>query len=209
MPLRRGLLAAPAPSAAHPSALRAILAETRLIWESASWLKWPLLASAVVAAIVPVPMAVGAFLVLLIPAVSEVAAREDLAGTRALVFSQPGVPSSTVLWKAASVALFLLVLAAPLIVRVFVTAPMRGVALVAGVLFVAGAAVGFGSLTSGGKLFSGVYLVLWYMGLNNLPAADFSGALCRAPVYRYSGLYLLGGAALLAAAAVRERVRRG
>ena len=47
------------------------------------------------------------------------------------------------------------------------------------------------------------------MGLNNLPAADFSGALSQAPVYRYSGLYLLGGAVLLAAAAVRERLRRG
>ena len=37
-------------------------------------------------------------LVLLIPVVAEVAAREQLSGTRSLVFSQPAIPSSAVLW---------------------------------------------------------------------------------------------------------------
>lgn len=204
-----GIAAVRAPVKAHPSAGRAILAEVRLIWEGASWWKWPLLASVVVAAILPVPMAVGAFFVLLIPAVSEVAAREELAGTRGLVFSQPGVPSSTVLWKAASVALFLLILAAPLAIRLLIASPSRGAALIGGVLFVAGAAVGMGSLTAGGKLFSGVYLVIWYMALNNLPAADFAGALSQAPVPFYSALYLLAGAALVTVAALSEKLRRG
>jgi len=51
--------------------------------------------------------------------------------------------------------------------------------------------------------------VLWYMAVSNLPAADFAGVLSRAPVPLYSAFYFLGGAALLTAAALRERLRRG
>ena len=62
--------------------------------------------SAILAGVLARPDAArAAFLVLLVPVIAEVAAREDLAGTRALVYSQPGVPSSPVLWKAAAVAL--------------------------------------------------------------------------------------------------------
>jgi hypothetical protein len=195
------------PLAARPSAFGAILAESRLIWESAPFLRWPLLGSAVLAAFVPGPGGAAALLLLIVPVISEVAAREDLAGTRALVFSQPGIPRSPVLWKAAAVSLFLLALAAPLAIRTSLSAPARGLAVLAGVLFVAGAAVGMGSLTAGGKLFSGAYLVLWYLALNSLPEADFTGALGKAPVPGRSALYLLIGAALVAAAMGRERLR--
>ncbi len=87
------------PVTAEPSAARAVLAEARLIWESASWIKWPLALSAILAGLLPGNLAQGIFLVLLVPVISEAAAREDMAGTRALVFSQPGVPASPVLWK--------------------------------------------------------------------------------------------------------------
>jgi len=196
-----------APVAPHPSAWSAILAEARLIWNAAGILKWPLAASALLAGALPGPGA-APFFVLLLPAISEVAARERLSGTQDLVFSQPGVPSSTVLWKAAAVALFLLVLAAPLTIRASIASPARGAAAVAGVLFVAGAAVGLGSLTAGGKLFSAAYLVLWYMAVSGLPQADFSAALGRQPVARYSAVYLLIGLVLVAAAALRESRRR-
>ncbi len=76
----------------EPTSMRAVLAEALLIWESASWIKWPLALAAIVAGLLPGNLAQGIFLVLLVPVISEAAAREDLAGTRSLVFSQPGVP---------------------------------------------------------------------------------------------------------------------
>jgi hypothetical protein len=195
------------PVAARPSAGRATLAEARLIWDAASFLKWPLLGSAILAGFLPGNGAAAVFFLLLVPIVSEVAAREVLAGTSALVFSQPGVPASAVLWKFAAVAVFLSALGAPLVIRVFIASPVRGLAAAAGILFVAGAAVGLGSLTAGGKLFSGVYLALWYFALNNLPQADFAGVLGKAPVPLYSVVYLSIALALVSAAAVRARWR--
>ena len=85
--------------------------------------------------------------------------------------------------------------------------PALGMAALAGILFVAFAAVSLGALTSGGKLFSGVYLVLWYMAANGLPQADFSGALGKTPEPRYGAVYLGVGLVLLAAAALREKWR--
>lgn len=182
-------------------------AEARLIWESASWIKWPLALAALLAGLLPGNFAAGIFLVLLIPVISEVAAREDLAGTRALVFSQPDVPASTVLWKTAALALFLLALGAPLVIRSFVASPVRGLASVAGLLAIVGVAVGFGSLTRGGKLFSALYVAVWYMAMSGTAAADLTGALSKAPVPLYSLAYLGLGLILVAAAMARERLR--
>ena len=55
-------------------------------------------------------------------------------------------------------------------------------------------------------LFSGLYLAVWYMGLSNLPAADFTSALSTSPVPVYSFLYMGLGAVLVGGAVVRERV---
>jgi len=194
------------PVAPHPTAKGAIYAEARLIWESATWIKWPLAIAALLAGLLPGNFAQGLFLVLLVPVISEVAAREKLAGTRALVFSQPGVPSSPALWKAAAVSVVVLMLGAPLAVKCFLVSPIRGLACLAGLCAVAGVSVGLGSLSSGGKLFSGLYLAVWYMGLSNLEAADFTSALSAHPVPMYSFLYMGLGAALVGGAVVRERL---
>ena len=194
------------PVAPHPTAKGAIYAEARLIWESATWIKWPLAIAALLAGLLPGNFAQGLFLVLLVPVISEVAAREKLAGTRALVYSQPGVPSSPALWKAAAVSIVVLMLGAPLAMKCFLVSPIRGLASAAGLLAVAGVSVGLGSLSSGGKLFSGLYLAVWYMGLSNLPAADFTSALSAQPVPMYSFLYMGLGAVLVGGAVVRERV---
>jgi len=196
------------PVSPQPSMARAILAEARMIWESASWIKWPLAVAALLAGLTPGNMSQGVFLLLLVPVISEVAAREDLAGTRALVWSQPGVPSSTPLWKAAALALFLLMLGAPMTIHGFAESPARGAACIAGMLAVALLATGMSSLTSGGKLFSGVYLAVWYMALSGLSEADFSGALSKSPAIPVVLAYLGLGALLVAAAAGRERLRR-
>jgi len=211
-PAPGGSLAAAAPialvpAAVRPSAMAAVLAETRLIWESAGLLKWALLAAALVAGFVPGRGAAAAFLLLLVPAIAEVAAREDLSGTRALVFSQPGVPTSAVLWKTAALALFVGILGAPLVIRSAAASPARGLGALAGLLATAGIAAGLGFLTSGGKLFSGLYLPVWYMAVSNAPGADFTGTLSESPRVAVSLLFLAGAAVLVGAAAARERVR--
>ncbi len=194
------------PVSPRPSTRSAVLAEARLIWESASWIKWPLAVSAILAGLLPGNFAQAAFLLLLVPVVSETAARERLAGTAALVFSQPSVPRSPALWKAAAVALVVLALGAPLVVRSLLASPARGLACAGGLLAVAAISVGMGSLSGGGKLFTGIYLAVWYMGLSNLPAADFTAALSAKPAPGFCLIYICVGAALLAAAVGRERM---
>ena len=191
----------------EPTAARAVLAEARLIWESASWIKWPLALAAILAGLLPGNLAQGIFLVLLVPVISEAAAREDLAGTRSLVFSQPGVPGSPVLWKAAALGLVVLMLGTPMTIHGFAASPVKGLACVAGLLAVAATCVGLGSLTSGGKLFTGLYVVAWYMAMSGGTEADFTGALGKAPSLAVSGLYLAGGLAVLALALGREKLR--
>ena len=196
------------PAAARPSAAAAVLAETRLVWESAGLLRWPLLAAAIVAGFVPGKGAPAVFLLLLVPAVAEAAAREELSGTRALVFSQPGVPRSAVFWKTGALALFVATLGVPLVVRAAAASPARGLGALAGLLAVAGFAAGLGFLTSGGKLFSGLYLPAWYMAASNAPGADFTGTLSQSPRLSVSLFYLAGAGLAVAAAAGRERARR-
>ncbi len=195
----------------RPAAAGAVAAEARMIWSLAGWIRWPLAAAALAAAALPgpaVPAAIAAFFLLAIPAISETAAREDLAGTRGLVFSQPGVPASPILWKAASLAVFVLALAAPAIARAFVASPVRALELAMGALCVAFLAAGCGSLTAGGKLFSALFLLLWYAAVNRIPGADFAGAFSQRPSPATSGIYLLAGAAALGAAWLRERTVR-
>ena len=194
------------PVVPRPSAGAAILAEARLIWEGASWVKWPLAVAAILAGLLPGNFAQGMFLLLLVPVISETAAREALAGTRALVFSQPGVPRSPVLWKAAALGLFVLMLGAPMAMRGFFASPLRGLACLAGLAAIAGAAAALGSLSSGGKLFTGLYVVVWYMGMSNAPFADFTASLSAKPELVYSAVYLGVATLLVAAALGRERL---
>ena len=193
------------PLAPRPSAKAAILAEARLVWESASFVKWPLAAAAMLAGLLPGNFAQAAFLLLLVPVISEAAARERLAGTSALVLSQPSVPRSPVLWKTAAVGVVVLALGAPLTVKCLLVSPIRGLACLGGLAAVAALSVAMGSLSGGGKLFTGLYLVVWYLGLSNLPAADFTAALSARPEPMWTVLYMGVGAAMVSAALIRER----
>lgn len=192
-----------------PSAARSILAEARLTWDAASLLKWPLLAAAILPPFLPAaafPFGAAAFLLLLAPTIAEVASREELAGTRALVFSQPGVPLSPVLWKAGAVLGFVLAFGLPCAARAATGSPAAGIAFVTGLLFTAGLAAGFGSLSAGGKLFLGVYTAVWYLAVNRLPFADFTGLFAEPSAPR-AALYLLVGVLSTGAAWAVERAR--
>lgn len=196
------------PVACRPSPLRSVLAETRLLWNSAGLWRWLLPAAALAAAIPGPPgqASAAALLLLLAPAIGELAAREKLAGTWPLILGQPGVPRSLVLWKLAAGLVFVLALGLP---RLLVTLPQPELALgwLCGLAFVAGFAVAAGSLTGGGKLFSGIYVALWYTALNGAPFADYAAVLSPSPALATSAVYAALGLAAAGAAALFERRR--
>jgi ABC-type transport system involved in multi-copper enzyme maturation permease subunit len=194
------------PTCGNPSAWRAIGAETRLLWRSASPLKWLLLLTAVGAGIVPGP-ATAAFLLLLTPAISEAAARERIHGTAGLVFSHPGIPSSPVLWKTAATGLFVFGLATPATVRAFAGSWPQGLAFATGLLFVVALSTSAGYITGDGRLFTATYAPLWYAGLSG-GAADFSGSFGGRLDGRTRLLYVAAALLAFAFALAVERWRR-
>ncbi|HEY3349219.1 MAG TPA: hypothetical protein VGM13_05540 [Thermoanaerobaculia bacterium] len=193
-----------------PSASRSVLADARLTWDSGGWVKWPLLVLALGSPFVPgaaFPWAAAALLLVLALAVSEVSAREDLAGTRGLVFAQPGVPASPALWKAGSVLVFTLAFGLPCAARAAAGGPGAAAAFLSGLVFTAGIAAGFGSLTGGGKLFLGVYTAVWYFAVNRLPVADFTGLFSEPSALKAAAFALAGAAAVGGALAAESRSR--
>ncbi len=198
-----------APVAVRPSAFLSIVADAVLLWKTGSILRWAVLILGVLAAVLPVsaaPMVGAGFLLLLAPLIAEASCREALAGAGPLVFSQPGVPRSGVLWKLGSVSLFVVVISLPFLVRALLTSPARGFAALSGLLFVAALSVSFGSLSGGGKLFVGIFLALWYAALNRVPYLDFCGLFGGDLGFGNRAAYLGAGAVfVLLAMAVESR----
>ncbi|MFA6956391.1 MAG: hypothetical protein WC538_11010 [Thermoanaerobaculia bacterium] len=165
----------------RPSFAGAVIADAMLIWRSASWIKWPMAAAALISGALPAAQTPGPFAVTLLLAaivISETAAREDLAGTGPLVFAQPGTPHSIVLWKCASVGLFVALLFLPTMLRTAISHPARLGTLVLGIVFVISAAVGLGRLTKGGRFFSALFTAAWYVAVQG--ALDFTGLFAKA-----------------------------
>ncbi len=198
----------------RPGLARAIVAEALLVWQSASWIKWLLLLAAASALVVPGDGVIGpvaVFLLLLAPVIGEAAAREELAGTGATVFAQPGVPRSAVAWKLAAIGLFVLALGAPLLLRSSLRGGACGLGMLLALLFVAGAATGLGWLSRGGKLFLGLFTALWYLAIQHDSPLDFTGAFSTRPdLARCAAFAAIGiGTAVLAALVERTREARG
>ena len=99
-----------------------------------------------------------------------------------------------------------LALGAPMAVRCLLVSPVRGLACLGGLAAIAALSVAMGSLSGGGKLFTGVYLVVWYLGLSNLAAADITSALSERPEPVWTVLYIGVAAAMIGAARIRERL---
>jgi hypothetical protein len=196
-----------APATIRPRASQATLAEARLGFRAAGRLRWLLPLAGLLAASPGNAGKIGTatLLLLLAPAISEIAARERLQGTAALVFSQPGLPASRVLWKAAAVALLVLTLGLPRLLATAMTSPARSLSFLLGLVFVVTFAVGAGALSGGGKLFTGFYVALWYLAVNGGPALDWSGAFAAAPQLRIAAAFAAAGATLLALAVGVEK----
>ncbi|MGK2859960.1 MAG: hypothetical protein ACSLFQ_22415 [Thermoanaerobaculia bacterium] len=195
--------------ASHPSFARSAFADAALIWQTASWLKWPMAIASLGAFVVPATAAQGfiaAVLILCVIVISESAAREALAGTSGLVFAQPGVPRSQVAWKLASVGLFAGAVLASMVVRAALAGPERLAAALLGALFVVTASVGLGWLTKGGKFFSAIFTAAWYVAVQG--AADFTGVFAKTVDLQVCASFAIAGIALSAAAWSEEMRRR-
>ena len=206
----RATPSAPTPRATAPGFARSLGAEVALAWRTASFVKWPLLVLAVLAGFAPgeaLRAVLAGFLLLLAPVIAEMAAREGLAGTGPMVFTQPGTPRSVVGWKASATLALVLLLGAPALAHSFARSADRGLALLLGLVFVATAATGLGWLTSGGKLFLGGFTALWYMAIQNGSPVDFSGAFGPRPDVSLAAWFAAAGAVAILAAAVAERFR--
>lgn len=192
----------------HPSLFRAVTAEARLIWGTAGIVRWPFLLAALLTLVLPFDSAqgVGAIAILLLgPIVSEVAAREYLAGTKVIVVPSPAVPRSIVLWKLAALVVFALVTLSPLLLRSFGRGPDHGIAFLAGTLGTVALATGLGSLTGGGKFFTGLYVVAWYIAVQREPALDFTGWFVEGPSLRTAAIWLTAGVAAVIPAKLFEK----
>jgi hypothetical protein len=209
----RPTLAAPTPRPTAPSFARSLAAEVTMTWRTAPFVRWALLGLAVAAGIAwgtAGRVALAGFLLLLAPVIAEVAAREHLAGTAAMVFAQPGTPRSVVVWKTAATLGLVLALAAPALLRALAGSPARALALLLGLVFVATAAAGLGWLTRGGKLFLGGFILLWYLAIQGGSPVDFTGSLGPTPDVPLAACFAAAGVAFaLAAWAAERRAARG
>jgi hypothetical protein len=206
-PAALGPLRWPPPADPRPTLAGAVVAEARLIWKAAGGLRFALLAAAL-GTLLPGEASRGPialFLLLLVPVLSEVAARERLAGAEGLVFSQPAVPASIVGWKAAAAALFVLGLGAPALLAALLRSPLHALTLGCGLLFLASFAVAAGWLTGGGKLFSLIATAAWYATVQGATAFDFTGAFAKQPDLSVALAWLGPSLLLLGLAALQER----
>jgi ABC-2 family transporter protein len=108
---------------------------------------------------------------------SSLGAREQRHGTIELTMSAPRPVLRPVL--ASWLAGFALALgvAVVVLVRLFLAGawPQLG-GVLAGAAFIPALAIGLGTWTGSGKLFEVLYLLLWYMAVNRVPALDYFGA---------------------------------
>ncbi|HRC85282.1 MAG TPA: ABC transporter permease subunit, partial [Thermoanaerobaculia bacterium] len=199
-----------APISTSPSSARAVAAEARLIWLEARLQRWPLAGTALAAALPgsagQLPAAI--FLLLLGVVLSEVAARESLAGTSPLIHSQPAVPRSKLAWKLGASLLVSLLLGLPGELAALLGGAAGGLAWLLGLGFVATLAVATGSLSRGGRLFLGLYTALWYLALNGKGGPfDFSGRFGTESRLGVAASFLAGAMLLMLLAQALEHRR--
>jgi len=134
--------------------------------------------------------------------VAGAACREGSYGTRPLVFAAPRLLSGFVAWKLGGALILCWLFAAPAALRLATSDPGRALVLLAGAFFVAAAATAGGVLTGSSKAFLALFLLFWYVVLNDggkSPGLDF-GSFHGTATPRTAILYLTLGLALLGSA---------
>lgn len=120
---------------------------------------------------------VPASFVVLALAIAGIGVRDADAGTRALLWTAPGVKRSYYAGKLAAAALIATMFVAVPLVRIAAVNPASATSLMIGALWSASLAVALGRVSGSAKLFSGGFLFFLYLVLsaNTAPAFDFAG----------------------------------
>jgi ABC-type transport system involved in multi-copper enzyme maturation permease subunit len=109
---------------------------------------------------------------------ADLSTRERRSGTLNLLFSAPHLKTHYVWWKfSAALLLTLLILLIPAL-RLLWTNPAAALSMVTGAAFTAAFAVALGVMTGNPKAFVVLFLMFWYLALNDSgrsPGFDFAG----------------------------------
>jgi uncharacterized membrane protein len=125
----------------------------------------------------------------------------------ALVFAVPALRARFVWWKLTSALLVALVFLAIPLARTIALWPPAALPLLLGVFLTVSAATAFGILSANPKTFIVVFLMYWYIALNDKgesPALDFAGWFGTATPAVLAG-YVAAALGLLAAAELFHR----
>jgi hypothetical protein len=202
--------------AQHSRFLRLVGAELRLALKGFSWWWYAAAAGLLIAQFTsPLAASRGPLLTAswIWPALiwSALGTRESRFGTDQLIFSSPRIllrqlPAA---WIAA--VLVAMLTGGGAAVRLAMAGQRAGLlAWGAGALFIASLALALGVWSGTSKFFEAFYTALWYVGpLNHGPGLDFTGSSSGALTTRYSVMYLVLAAVLVAAAFFRRARQLG
>lgn len=143
---------------------------------------------------------------------ADLSTREQVSGSRALVFSTPHLKPLFVWWKFGSALLVALSFVAVAAAKLVFVDPDSALSLMIGAMFVAAIATALGIMTSNPKTFLAVFLLFWYVAMSGgkeSPSLDFAGWFGSATAtvrLTYAGLSFLMLAA--AEAVYRLELRR-
>jgi hypothetical protein len=195
---------------AHWRLIAVLRAELRLMLRGQPWWWYLVAAGLIISSAVTPPDAAVILLAFAwlwpILVLSPMGAQEACHFTHELVFSVPHpLRRQLVATWLSGVLVALLMTSGGLIRAISTGADTRAVAMLAGVSFVPSLALALGVWSRSPRLFEVVYLALWYVGFNGVPAFDFMGLGNASAGQGHSSIYLVLAPILLAVSAIGRR----
>jgi hypothetical protein len=131
---------------------------------------------------------------------SAMGTREERFGTRALLFSSPGILTRQLPACFVAGISIAMIAGGGVAARLLLTGQASAfLGWLAGAIFLPSMALGLGVVSGSGKAFEAILTVLWYIGpMNHVPGLDFTGTSSGPLAMRYAVIYGLLSAALLA-----------
>jgi len=185
---------------------RSVLSEMRVVFQLSPVYVFGVIGFGIAALLTPVvSMQKGllpALFAVVVIVLADISTRESNAGTTGIVYAAPYLKPDFVIWKFAAASLVTLSFTAIPFVKLLFANPGAAVSLIIGSILVAAAATSLGVMSSNPKTFIVVFLMFWYLALNDggkTTTFDFAGWYGTATV-NVRLLYAMTAAAMLAAA---------